>query len=251
MAERAVRAVVIGANGRMGRAIAAAAAKSGELEIVSGISTPGQDLERALSAGEVVLDFSRGDAAEAHIAACRRARRPLLLGTTGHPPTLERVLAEAGRDIALLVAPNTSVGIAVLLELASRAARTLPPEFDAEVFEAHHRDKRDAPSGTALAIGESIAAARGSRLSDRRAPPREGARVRQPLEIGFAVVRGGDIVGEHEARFAGEGEQLTIGHQVTDRAVFARGAVRGAVWLARQAPGLYRMADVLALRTGA
>jgi 4-hydroxy-tetrahydrodipicolinate reductase len=250
MAERPVRAVLIGTNGRMGRAIAAVAAQSGELAIVGGISAPGQDLESALSAGEVVLDFSRGDAAEAHIVACRRARRPLLLGTTGHSPTLERVLGEAARDIALLVAPNTSVGIAVLLDLANRAARTLPREFDAEVFEAHHRGKRDAPSGTALAIGEVIAAARGERLSERRAPPREGARARQAGEIGFAVVRGGDIVGEHEARFAGEGEQLTIGHQVTDRAVFAKGAVRGALWLARQPPGRYSMADVIALATG-
>ena len=249
MADRRVRAVLIGANGRMGRAIAAAAAESGALDII-GIPAPAADLDSVLPRGEVVLDFSRGEVAERHLAACRKTGRPLLLGTTGHPPTIERALADASREIALLVAPNTSFGIAVLLELARRAATALPREFDAEIFEAHHRGKRDAPSGTALAIGEAIAAARGGRLSEKRAPPREGTRVRQPGEIGFAVVRQGDIDGEHEARFAGEGERLTIGHQVTDRAVFARGAVRGAVWLANQPPGRYGMADVIAASSG-
>jgi 4-hydroxy-tetrahydrodipicolinate reductase len=202
-----------------------------------------------LRVGDVALDFSRGEAAELHIEACRKARKPLLLGTTGHAPSIGRKLDAAAREIPLLVAPNTSLGIAVLLDLVERAARALPGDFDVEILEAHHRGKRDAPSGTALAIGETIAGARGGTLAERRAPPRNGARVRQSAEIGFAVVRAGDIVGEHEARFAGEGEELTLAHRATDRAVFARGAVKAAAWLAAQRPGRYAMADVLSLKS--
>jgi 4-hydroxy-tetrahydrodipicolinate reductase len=246
MAERQPpRAVLIGANGRMGRAIVEWAARTGELEIVRSISAPSDDLIGALKAGEVVLDFSRGDAAELHVEACRKGGKPLVLGTTGHSASLEGKVAAAARDIPLLVAPNTSFGIAVLLELVQRAARALPAEYDVEIFEAHHREKRDAPSGTALAIGEAIARARGSTLAQRRAPPRQGPGMRKPGEIGFAVVRAGEIVGEHEVRFAGNGEEITLGHRAHDRSVFARGAIKAARWLAACPPGRYQISDLL------
>jgi 4-hydroxy-tetrahydrodipicolinate reductase len=252
MAERAaVRAVLLGASGRMGRAIAAVAAETGQLEIVASIGAPRNDLATALRGGDVVLDFSRAAAAEVHLEACRKAKKPLLLGTTGHAPSIEQPLEVAAREIPLLIAPNTSIGIAVLLELVRRAGRTLPGEFDVEIYEAHHRDKRDAPSGTALAIGETIARARGTTLDACRARPRDGARVRKSGEIGFAVMRAGDIVGEHEVHFAAMGERPTVRHQATDRAVFARGAVRAAVWLAGQPPGRYGMGDVLSLQSKA
>lgn len=267
MAERRiVRAVIIGASGRMGRAIADVVARDGEIRIVGAIVSPGSanvgrefvagiklgaDLDAALRAADVALDFSRPEAAESHLEACRKARKPLLLGTTGLPASLDRTLEAAARDIALLVAPNTSVGIAVLVDLVQRAARALPRDFDVEISEAHHREKRDAPSGTALSLGETIAGARGETLAARRAPPRDGVRVRQPGEIGFAVVRAGDIVGEHEVRFAGDGEHLILGHRATDRGVFARGAIKAATWLVAQPPGRYVMRDVLALKSTA
>ena len=246
-----MRAVLIGANGRMGRSIAEIAKETAELVIIETITAPRADLPNALRAAEVVLDFSRGDAAEAHVEACRKAGKPLLLGTTGHPPTIDRRLDAAAREIALLVAPNTSLGIAVLRELVQSAARALPAQFDVEICEAHHRDKRDAPSGTALALGEAIAQAQGGTLAQRRGAAREGGAARKPGEIGFAVVRAGEIVGEHEVRFAGNGEELTLGHRVNDRRVFARGAARAARWLAAQPPGRYAMSDVLSFRSKA
>lgn len=244
-----VRVALLGANGRMGRAIAGVAGDTGEIEIVAAVGGPGGDLVAAISAAEVVVDFSRADAALAHLAACRKARKALLLGTTGHGATLESELDAASREIALLVAPNTSLGIAVLLDLVHRAARALPRSFDVEVFDAHHRDKRDAPSGTALALGDTVARGRGASLAELRAPARDGSRVRRPGEIGFAAVRGGDIVGEHEVRFAGDGEELIFGHRATDRTVFARGAVKAAAWLAGRPPGRYEMAHVLGFKS--
>ncbi|HKZ72661.1 MAG TPA: 4-hydroxy-tetrahydrodipicolinate reductase [Steroidobacteraceae bacterium] len=263
----AVRAALVGATGRTGRAIAALAASGGEIEIVSAVASPGSehrgrdlgeliaqqrtgivigdDLDAALDAAQVVLDFSHPVRTESLVRACRAARRPLLIGTTGLPASLYAALASASRDIALLVAPNTSIGVTVLLELVRQAAHALPGEFDVEIGEAHHRYKRDAPSGTALAFGDAVARARGGTLQGQRAPPRDGARERQAGEIGFAVVRGGDIVGEHDVRFIGTGEEVSLAHRATDRAIFARGAIRAAIWLAGQPPGRYQMGDVL------
>jgi 4-hydroxy-tetrahydrodipicolinate reductase len=152
----------------------------------------------------------------------------------------------AAADIPLLIAPNTSIGVTLLLELTRMAAKALPTDFDIEIVEAHHRMKKDAPSGTALALGKAAAEGRG--VEDKGALTNRSGERRQG-DIGYAVIRGGDIVGDHTVLFAGAGEQITLGHRATDRAVFARGAVRASLWLARQSPGRYNMRDFLGLKT--
>lgn len=266
-----IRVVIIGVSGRMGRALVRAAVQHGELELTGAIARPGSaalgqdagelagvdplklpvtaDLPAALALADVAIDFSRSEATRSILAACQAARKPLLLGTTGWAPELGSLLDAAALDIALLVAPNTSVGVALLTELVRIAARQLPECFDIEIIEAHHRGKRDAPSGTAVALGRAAASGRGVPEPDvggqlRRA--RQGPR--PPAEIGFAVVRGGDLAGEHTVLFAGEGEQLSLTHRVSDRMVFARGAVQAALWLAHQPPGRYGMQDLLSLK---
>ena len=159
-----------------------------------------------------------------------------------------RALEAAARSIAVLIAPNTSVGVAVMLRLVKLAAASLGPEFDVEISEAHHRGKRDAPSGTALKLGETVAAAQGRTLHDAAIYDRHALHsARRSGDIGFAVTRGGDIVGEHTVCFAGLGERLEVTHRATDRMIFARGALSGARWLIGRRPGLYAMDDVLGL----
>lgn len=262
-----IRLAVIGATGRMGLALVRAARARPDLGITAGIAPPesahagrdlgelagverlgvsiGADLSAALAMCDVAVDFSRPVAAAANLAACCAAGKPLLIGTTGLPGDMHQELERAARHIALLVAPNTSLGVTLLVELARQCARALPAHFDVEIIEAHHRHKRDAPSGTAHALGAAVAEARGVALDPSVLQHRAAGHVRREGEIGFAVVRGGDIVGEHTVLFAGPGEQLTLGHRATDRAVFARGALDAAVWLARRAPGRYEMRDVL------
>lgn len=205
------------------------------------------DLAAALAGADFAIDFSRPHAARTNIAACRAARKPLLIGTTGFAAEVtEAELEAAASDIPLLIAPNTSLGVALLAEVVRRAARALPPEFDIEIIEAHHRMKRDAPSGTALALARAAGEGRGLTPSEalsgssagRTGPRRQG-------EIGFAVIRGGDLVGEHTVLFAGPGEQLRLSHRADDRAIFARGALRAALWLRGQSPGRYGMSDIL------
>ena len=205
------------------------------------------DLPAALAAADIAIDFSQPHATRANIAACRAARKPLLIGTTGFAADVpEAELDAAAREIPLLVAPNTSLGVALLTELVRRAARALPPEFDIEVVEAHHRMKRDAPSGTALALARAAGDGRGLPPADAVAAM-SAARVgpRRQGEIGFAVVRGGDIVGEHTVLFAGPGEELRLTHRAGDRAIFARGALRAGLWLLSQPPGRYGMSDII------
>lgn len=205
------------------------------------------DLPAALAAADVAIDFSQPHATRANILACRAARKALLIGTTGFAAELTGPdLDAAAGDIPLLVAPNTSLGVALLTELVRRAARALPAEFDIEIIEAHHRLKRDAPSGTALALARAAGEGRGL------APPEalagsSGGRIgpRRQGEVGIAVVRGGDIIGEHTVLFAGSGEELRLSHRAGDRAVFARGALRAALWLRGQPPGRYGMNDIV------
>jgi 4-hydroxy-tetrahydrodipicolinate reductase len=265
-------AVIIGAGGRMGRALVRAAAEIPDRMRISGAvasttsASLGQDagelaglgrldvrvtddLAAALEGAEVVIDFSQPHATRSNVAVCRAARKALLIGTTGFPADLNPVFEETAREIPLLVAPNTSVGVTLLQELTRIAAKALSADsFDIEIIEAHHRMKKDAPSGTALALGKAAAQGRGvpethpkddiSRLGER---PKG--------EIGYAVIRGGDIVGEHTVLFAGTGEQVTLGHRATDRAIFARGAVRAALWLAARPAGRYFMSDFLGLNS--
>ena len=196
----------------------------------------------------VAVDFSAAGAVALHARACAAASVPLLVGTTALDAACLATLNEAGRSIPVLLAPNTSVGVGVLAELARTAGRTLPLSFDVEIHEAHHRMKRDAPSGTALKLGEIVAQARSQTLADVAVYDRHATQApRTPGSIGFSVMRGGDIVGEHTVIFAGSGERLEITHRATDRDVFARGALRGAGWLLSRPPGVYSMQDVLSV----
>ena len=252
-----VRATLIGVSGRMGQALLRAAPAFPRLNITGAVASPTSlslgrdagevagvgclhlpiisDLARALTEADVAIDFSNAAATRTNLAACRAARKPLLIGTTGFAAELDRALAEAARDIPLLVAANTSLGVTLLLELVRIAARALPPAFDIDIVEMHHRSKQDAPSGTALALG---AAAREARQAARDGAHREG-------DVGFASVRAGDIVGEHTVLFAGPGEALSMTHRATDRGIFARGALAAALWLQSQPPGRYTMRDLL------
>jgi 4-hydroxy-tetrahydrodipicolinate reductase len=266
-----IRTVLVGATGRMGTNILREWSRFPQLVLSGAIASPdsaqlGADAGQAagalplgvpvtaaltplLSSAQLVIDFSSPRSAASNLEACAAARVPLLLGTTGLPPSLEAALAAAAQQIALLVAPNTSLGVNLLLELVRQAARALPAEYDIEILELHHRDKRDAPSGTALALAQAAAEARGATLDAAEEPQGAGWRTgpRAAGQIGFAVLRGGDVVGEHEVWFLGKGERLHLGHVATDRAVFARGALRAGRWLASQAPGRYAMRDFFKL----
>lgn len=268
----AVRVAIIGVSGRMGRALVREAAVIPGCRIVSAVASEASaalgkdagelagvgpngievtaDLPGALSSADVAVDFSSPQAADRNLEVCRSARKALLIGTTGLPTEFDRQVDEASREIPVLVAPNTSLGVTLLIELVKQAARALPEAFDIEIIEAHHRMKRDAPSGTALALGRAAAEGRGRPFGDSRAAVRRGGEPRCAGEIGFAVVRAGDIVGEHTVLFAGSGESLTLAHRATDRGIFARGALEAAAWLAARAPGRYFMRDLVAYKSG-
>ncbi|MGC8517821.1 MAG: 4-hydroxy-tetrahydrodipicolinate reductase [Steroidobacteraceae bacterium] len=262
------RIVILGAGGRMGRALiqamadfdalvlsaAVASATSGALGRdageFAGAAPRGvrvsADLGAALQGADVAIDFSTPQATAAHLAACRAAGVALLLGTTGYPEALEAQFAAAARDMPLLVAPNTSLGVTLLLELVRTAARALPGAFDIEILETHHRMKRDAPSGTALALARAAGEGRALAPEAALAAAGEGRAGPRPAgQIGFAVLRGGDVAGEHEVRFLGTGETLVLGHRAGDRSLFARGALTAALWLAQRPAGRYFMRDIL------
>jgi 4-hydroxy-tetrahydrodipicolinate reductase len=206
------------------------------------------DPRRALEGAAVAADFSVPSSVAAHARACAGAGVAYLLGTTGIDAATRLELEKAAESIPVLIAPNTSVGVAVLTHLLGEASAALGPNYDVEISEAHHRGKRDAPSGTALAWGEAVAAARGEDLAKVAVFDRHGASVpRAPGSIGFAVLRAGDIVGEHTVTFAAAGERIELTHRATDRALFARGALRAAGWLIGRPPGVYGMQDVLGL----
>jgi len=265
------RAALIGATGRMGVAIVRAGVASNALQVVAAIASPGSkwagldigavagekslgvsvvgDLPPDLGKAEVAIDFSRPDLSLRALNVCRAAHVPIVIGTTGHGAEFEARVAAASRDIAVLIAPNTSIGIAVAQELVRMAASLLPPEFDIEISEAHHKHKLDAPSGTALALADSAAKARGLDPNADTLTGRAGQGARRSGEIGIASLRAGDIVGTHTVLFAGFGERLTVGHEATDRSIFALGAIRAAGWLSAQKPGRYTMANVLGLKT--
>jgi 4-hydroxy-tetrahydrodipicolinate reductase len=210
------------------------------------------DLPAALALADVALDFSSAAAAHATLRACREARKPLLLGTTGLAPELEAELRATASEVALLVAPNTSIGAALLAELTGQAARALPVSFDIDVLELHHRLKRDAPSGTALDLARAAAEARGlTAPGSEKAPGGAISGARPEGQIGLASVRAGDIVGEHSVLFCGAGEELVLTHRVRDRGVFARGALAAALWLSSRPAGRYGMRDFISCRTGA
>ena len=261
MTSAPLRLAINGASGRMGQALLALLRTDGRFELAHAVVSPGSAhngqpvwLGHALChahdwskapALDVVIDFSGPTGLAAALDHCLAHGIPLVTGTTGLDATLQARLEAAGARIALLRAANFSLGVALLTRLLREAAAALP-DWDLEIVEAHHGRKQDAPSGTALALGQAAANARGTTLGDAAVYSREGhTGERVPGSIGFAVVRGGDIVGEHQALLIGPGERLELGHRATDRTIFARGALAAATWITGRPSGIYAMDDVL------
>jgi len=250
-----VRIAVAGALGRMGHVVSALVQARHGAELVARFDRPESALEdglvsqyAALAAADVVIDFTTGAASAALALHCAERGGPaLLIGSTGLTPAEERVVRAASRRIAIVKSGNFSLGVNMLMGLVRQAAAALPPsQYDIEVFEAHHRRKVDAPSGTAFMLGEAAAEGRGVDLFKVQVKARDGVTgPRVDGQIGFSVMRGGGIIGEHSVSFAAEDEILTLSHSALDRGLFARGAVEAAMWLAGRGPGLYDMQDVL------
>ena len=261
---------IMGCAGRMGRMLIASVLDADGAELCGGTEAVGGDAvgldlgtlvgrerlgivattdpEAIFNAADVVIDFTVPVATVAHAALAVKTHTAMVIGTTGLSVDEQAKVAEAAASVAIIQAANYSVGVNVLLGLAEKAAAIMGPDYDIEVVEMHHRHKVDAPSGTALALGEALAAGRGIDLAANRQSTRDGITgPREPGVIGFATMRGGDVVGEHTAIFAGLGERVELGHKASDRRVFSDGAVRAALWTQDQAPGLYSMRDVLGL----
>lgn len=262
------RVAINGAAGRMGRNLVAACLDDPALELAAALVRPGHaalggdagELAGVQAAGvaitaeadpstfDVAVDFTRPEGTLALLALCRDAGRPVVIGTTGFDPEQRARIGAAAQDVAVVLAPNTGIGVNVVFGLVGQAARALGDDYDVEVIEAHHRHKVDAPSGTALRLGEAAAQALGRDLDRCGVFARQGhTGERAAGTIGFSAVRGGEIVGEHTVLFAGAGERVEITHRAASRTVFAQGAMRAAAWIAERAPGLYDMQDVLGL----
>jgi len=264
------RVAMLGASGRMGRTIVPLVVGSDDLQLsgalaasddprlgedagaVAGVASAGVrltgDVTRALEGADVAIDFTLPAATLRHARQCLERSLPLVIGTTGHDESGDAEIRRIARHIPVVMAPNMSLGVNLLLRLAELAARALDPAYDAEVLEAHHRHKVDAPSGTALGLGHAVARGRGGTLEQLAVYSRHGNTGPRPAgAIGFSVVRAGDIVGDHRVIFAGPGEQIELGHRAQDRSGFARGAVAAARWIVGRPPGLYSMFDVLGL----
>lgn len=210
------------------------------------------DLAQGLQGAQALIDFTRPEGTMQHLAACRAAGVNLVIGTTGFTDAQKAEIAAAAQDIAIVMAPNMSVGVNVTLKLLQMAAHALSTGYDIEIIEAHHRHKVDAPSGTALKMGEVIAEALGRDLKTCAVYERYGhTGERDPSTIGFSTIRGGDIVGDHTVMFAGTGERIEISHKSSSRAGYAQGSLRAVRFLAGRSSGLYDMFDVLGLRDGA
>ncbi|GAB4401116.1 MAG: 4-hydroxy-tetrahydrodipicolinate reductase [Rhodoferax sp.] len=206
------------------------------------------DLAQGLRGADVLIDFTRPEGTLAHLAQCRALGVNAVIGTTGFTAEQKQQIAQCARDIAIVMAPNMSVGVNVTLKLLEHAARYLSQGYDIEIIEAHHRHKVDAPSGTALKMGEVIAHALGRELKDCAVYAREGVTgERDPSTIGFATIRGGDIVGDHTVLFAGTGERIEISHKSASRVAYAQGSLRAVRFLHGRRSGLFDMADVLGL----
>ena len=254
-----IRIGIAGIAGRMGRLLAEETSAAGAT-LSGGIGAPGEtlppdaghfpDIAALAAASNVVVEFTHASAIAAHAAAMAKTGKAWLIGTTGLSPAEESAVAEAAKSIPVMYAPNYSPGVVILMDLAQRMAAALPGEtYDAEIVEMHHRQKVDAPSGTAVGIGRAVAAGRGVKLEDVTESGRTGhTGARATGAIGFAALRGGQIVGEHSLSFTSAGEQITLSHRAMDRRSFATGAIRAAIWVAAKPPGLYDMRDVLGMR---
>ncbi|CAD5378847.1 dihydrodipicolinate reductase [Pseudomonas sp. OF001] len=265
------RIAVMGAAGRMGKTLVEAVqqapgavlsaavdrpdssligADAGELAGVGRLGVAlASDLAQVLDDFDVLIDFTHPSVTLKNLEVCRAAGKAMVIGTTGFTPEEKQRLAEAAREIPIVFAANFSVGVNLCLKLLDTAARVLGDEVDIEIIEAHHRHKVDAPSGTALRMGEVVASALGRDLRKVAVYGREGQTgARERETIGFATVRAGDVVGDHTVLFAADGERVEITHKASSRMTFAKGAVRSALWLEGRAPALYDMQDVLDLR---
>ena len=244
----AIRIGIAGIAGRMGQLLAEEAAAAGAT--VTGGLQRGDDPATLFAASDVVIDFTHASAAATHAAAAAAARKPFVLGSSGLNAEQEAAVAEAARHTAIVYAANFAPGVNLFLALAERMAAALPPEaYDAEIVEMHHRQKVDAPSGTAVALGRAVARGRGTTLEacgiESGRDGHTGAR--GTGTIGFAALRGGQVVGEHTLLFAAGSEHISLTHRSFDRRVYATGAVRAALWLQGQPPGLYDMKHVLGM----
>ena len=264
------RVAVAGSSGRMGQMLIEAIGASGDCVLAGALDIPGSrsigldasgflghvsgvpvtaDLDQGLEHAQVLIDFTRPEGTLAHLAVCRKLGVNAVIGTTGFTDAQKAQIAEAAKDIAIMMSPNMSVGVNVTLKLLEMAARALSDGYDIEIIEAHHRHKVDAPSGTALKMGEVIAKALGRDLKDCAVYGREGVTgERAPSSIGFAAIRGGDIVGDHTVMFAGTGERIEITHKSSSRSTYAQGSLRAVRFLAGVKPGLYDMFDVLGIQ---
>ncbi len=262
-----LKLIIHGAAGRMGREVVNAAASSPDFQIVGAVTRPGSpslgldagviagvgplgvpitdDLEAALKAGDVALDFSNPTAAVELATRAAAVGLPHVIGTTGLSPEQLGAIREGAARSPVLIAANLSPGINLLARILPEVARALGDEYDVELIEAHHRHKKDAPSGTAILLGDAVASALGRSLTEVERHGRHGISPRQPGEIGVHAIRGGGIAGEHTVLFIGEGEQVELSHQAFSRRTFALGALRAARFIAQQPPGLYTMQDVL------
>ena len=242
------RVVITGAGGRMGRALLAAAGDMAGLKVAAALHRK-DDLEAVLDHADVVVDFTLPEATMGHVVACRKHRKPVVIGTTGHNSAELAAIKDAAGEIPVVLASNFSTGVNTLFWLTRKAAEILGNDFDLEVVEMHHRMKKDAPSGTAQSLAGILASVRKQSLEKVARHGRHGlVGERQSSEIGIHALRGGDVVGDHTVIFAGLGERLELTHKASSRDTFARGALRAAQWLIQQKPGLYDMQDVLGLK---
>ena len=261
---------IAGVSGRMGRALLEAIATDTDCALAAAIDRPGSPLvgqdagvlyggvsgvtvvdraEATLGNSQALIDFTRPEATMTYLDVCVATQVPIVIGTTGFDDVGTSRIEAAARHIPIVFAPNMSVGVNLLMKLAELAAQVLDEGYDIEIIEAHHRHKVDAPSGTALGLGHAVARTLKRNLATCAVYGREGTTgERAPGTIGFATVRGGDIVGDHTLMFAGIGERIELTHKASSRATFAQGALRAAKWLQGQAPGLYDMRDVLNLK---
>jgi len=262
-----LKIAIAGSSGRMGRALLEVVLRSSDLKLAAALEARdnpavgkdageltgspcgvkiSDDATKAIAGCDVLIDFTRPDGTAAHLAACRKQGVKMVIGTTGFSEAQKKEIAGAARDIAIVMSPNFSVGVNVAFRLLEIAAGALGQGYDVEIMEAHHRHKVDAPSGTALRMGEVVAHALGRNLKQHAVYGREGVTgERKDGTIGFATVRGGDTVGDHSVMFIGTGERLEISHHASSRANFANGALRAARFVASRKTGLFDMADVL------
>jgi 4-hydroxy-tetrahydrodipicolinate reductase len=265
-----IRFAIAGASGRMGRTLTEAILAAPEAKLAGALDIPGSaflgkdagelvgspcgvaisdDIETTLSKVDCLIDFTRPEGTMKHLEVCRKRGVHMVIGTTGMNTEQKLTIQDASRDIPIVFAPNMAVGVNLVFKLLDTAARILNDGYDVEIVEAHHRHKVDAPSGTALRMGEVVAAALGRDLAECAVYGREGVTGERPApQIGFATVRGGDIVGDHTVMFIGTGERVEITHKASSRMHFAQGALRAARFLHGKPRGLFDMQDVLGLR---